>query len=50
MKERTIVGSVVGLLAFVAVMLAGNTDLIYIVLSIASFAVCIAYAEGCEKL
>jgi hypothetical protein len=50
MKERNIVGSIVGVLGFVAVLASGNTDLIFIAVSIGSFALCIAYAEGCEKL
>lgn len=50
MKERTIVGIIVGLLAFVIALGTGNTDIIFVAVSIALFAVGIAYAEGCEKL
>ena len=59
MKEKPIVTSVVALLAagiFLALLGAriiwarGNTDVIYVVVSIAFFGLCIAYAEGCEKL
>jgi hypothetical protein len=50
MKERTIVSTVVALLAFVGALAIGNTDVIYVVVSIALFAIGIAYAEGCEKL
>ena len=59
MKEKPIVASVVALLV-AGVVLAllgariiwalGNTDVIYVVISIAFFGLCIAYAEGCEKL
>jgi len=50
MKERTVVSTVVALLVFVALLAAGNTDIIYVAVSIALFAIGIAYAEGCEKL
>jgi len=50
MKERTIVSTIVALFVFVALLAAGNTDIIYVVVSIALFAIGIAYAEGCEKL
>jgi hydrogenase/urease accessory protein HupE len=50
MKERTIVTSVVALLAGILILSSGNTDVIYVVVSIAFFGLCTAYAEGCEKL
>ncbi len=50
MKERTIVAVVVASLAFVGLLVAGNTDVIFVALNVALFAVGIAYAEGCEKL
>jgi hypothetical protein len=50
MKERTIVATVVASLAFVGVLATGNTDVIFVAVNIALFAVGIAYAEGCEKL
>jgi len=50
MKERTVVISVVALLAGAIILVAGNTDIIYVAVSIALFALGIAYAEGCEKL
>jgi hypothetical protein len=50
MKERTIVTSFVALLAAAIVLGTGNTDIIYVAVFIALFAIGIAYAEGCEKL
>ena len=50
MKERTLVTSVVALLAGAGVLASGNTDIIYVAVAIALFAIGIAYAEGCEKL
>ena len=50
MKERTIVITMVALLACVGVLASGNTDVIYVAVAIAFFGLCIAYAEGCEKL
>jgi len=50
MKERTIIKSIVALVAVVIVFATGNTDLIYIVSSVLFFAVCIAYAAWCERL
>lgn len=50
MKERTIVMSIVGLLAGVGIFATGNTDLIYIGATLLFFAICIAYAGWCERL
>jgi hypothetical protein len=50
MKERTVIKSIVGLLAAVVIVATGNTDLIYIGASVLFFAICIAYAEWCERL
>ena len=50
MKERTIVTIVVASLVTVGVLATGNTDVIFVVVTIALFAIGIAYAEGCEKL
>jgi len=50
MKERTIIKCVVALLAAVIVLGIGNTDIIYIAVSIAFFGISIAYAEWCERL
>jgi hypothetical protein len=50
MNERTIVKSVVALLAAAAVLASGNTDLIYPLLSVLFFGLCVAYAEWCERL
>ncbi|HUB67876.1 MAG TPA: hypothetical protein VL981_10365 [Candidatus Methylacidiphilales bacterium] len=50
MKEKTIVGTIVAVLAGAGVLAAGSTDVIYVAVSIAFFALCIAYAEGCGRL
>ena len=50
MKERTIVISAVALLAFAGVLLAGNTDVIFVVVTVALFGIGIIYAEACDKL
>jgi hypothetical protein len=50
MKERTIIKSIVALLAAVVVLATGNTDLIYVGASVLFFVICIAYAEWCERL
>ncbi len=50
MKERMIVTGVVSVLAAAVILLTRNTDLIYVALTVFSFAVCIAYAESCGRL
>ncbi len=50
MKERMMVTGAVALLAAAAVLLTRNTDVIYVAVTVFSFVVCIAYAEGCERL
>jgi hypothetical protein len=50
MNERKIVGGAVALLIAAAVLLTRNTDVIYVTVTVFSFAVCIAYAEGCGRL
>jgi hypothetical protein len=50
MKERTIVTGVVALLVAAIVLMTRNTDVIYVAVTVFSFAVCIAYAEGCGRL
>jgi hypothetical protein len=50
MKERTVIKSIVGLLAAVVIVATGNTDLIYVGASVLFFGVCIAYAVWCERL
>jgi hypothetical protein len=50
MKERTIVTGMVALLAAAVVLATGNTDVIYVAVTIAFFCICIAYAEWCERL
>ena len=50
MNERKVVGGAVALLIAAAVLLTRNTDVIYVAVTVSSFAVCIAYAEGCSRL
>jgi hypothetical protein len=50
MKERTVIKSLVGLLVAIALLATRNTDLIYVGASVLFFAICIAYAEWCERL
>jgi hypothetical protein len=50
MKERTVIISIVALLAAVALLATGNTDIIYIAASALFFAICVAYAAWCERL
>jgi 1,4-dihydroxy-2-naphthoate octaprenyltransferase len=50
MKERAIVATVVSVLAGALILGTRNTDVIFIAVSIVFFILCIAYAEGCEKL
>jgi hypothetical protein len=50
MNERTIVKSVVGVLIAAVVLLTKNTDVIYVGVGVLFFAICIAYAEWCERL
>jgi hypothetical protein len=50
MKERTIVGGVVITLIFVIAVATKSTDIVFPAASIAFFAICIAYAEWCERL
>jgi len=50
MKERTIITSIVGLLAAAIIIATGNTDLIYVGAAVLFFVICIAYAAWCERL
>jgi hypothetical protein len=50
MKERTIIKSIVGLLAVAVILGIGNTDLIYIAGAALFFGICVAYAAWCERL
>ena len=50
MKERTIIKSIVGLLAAAVILGIGNTDLIYIGAAVLFFGICVAYAAWCERL
>ncbi len=50
MNERKIVGCAVALLAAAILVATRNTDVIYVAVTMFSFAVCIAYVEGCGRL
>jgi hypothetical protein len=50
MKERAVVGAVVALLVMGVIVATFSTDLIYIAAAVFFFALCIAYAEWCERL
>ncbi|MCE0521616.1 MAG: hypothetical protein LV480_01750 [Methylacidiphilales bacterium] len=50
MKEKAIVGGIVGLIALVIVVATRCTDAIFVAVSIAFFVLCIVYAEGCDRL
>jgi len=50
MKERKIVGGAVAFTGCRIVFVTRNTDVIYVAVTVFSFVVCIAYAEGCDRL
>ena len=50
MKERKIVGGAVAVLIGAVLLATRNTDVIYVAVTMFSFVVCIAYAEGCGRL
>jgi hypothetical protein len=50
MKERTIIQTIVALLAVAIILGLGNTDLIYVGAAALFFGICIAYAAWCERL
>ena len=50
MKERTIAGAAVTLLAIGALLATGTADSIFVAVTIVFFLICIAYAEWCERL
>ena len=50
MKERVLVTGAVSVLAAAAILATGNTDAIYIAVTVFFFVICIAYAEGCGRL
>jgi succinate-acetate transporter protein len=50
MKERIIVGCLVSLLLMGGLFAAQATDALYVALAVGFFLLCVAYAEGCEKL
>jgi len=49
-KERAIVAGIVAFLIMVGLIASNFTDGIYVAASLAFFALCIAYAEWCERL
>jgi uncharacterized membrane protein YccC len=50
MKERTIIGIIVALLAAILAVVFAGTDALFALASIFFFGICIAYAEWCERL
>ena len=50
MKERIVAGVLVGLLALGIAIGTKSTDVVFVVVSVGFFALCIAYAEWCERL
>ncbi len=50
MKNRIVVRSVTALVVFGVALATRNTDVIYVAVSVLFFVICIAYAEGCERL
>jgi len=50
MKERTVVAGVVALLVTAVGLATRTTDVIYVAVGVLFFAICIAYAEWCERL
>jgi succinate-acetate transporter protein len=50
MKERTFVGGLVTFLVIGSLLATGKTDVIFVAATLLFFLLCIAYAEGCERL
>jgi hypothetical protein len=50
MKERTFVGGLVAFLILGSLLATGSTDGIFVAVTVGFFLLCIAYAEGCERL
>jgi hypothetical protein len=50
MKERTFVAGLVTFLLVGSLIAAKSTDATYIAATIGFFAICVAYAEWCERL
>ena len=50
MKERTIIGIIVALLAAMLAVVFAGTDALFTLASILFFGICIGYAEWCERL
>jgi succinate-acetate transporter protein len=50
MKERIIVGCFVAIPVIACLVAARSTDLIFVAVTVGFFLLCIAYAEGCERL
>jgi hypothetical protein len=49
-KERAFITGIVGFLIIGSLIATNSTDGIYIAASLAFFAICVAYAEWCERL
>ncbi len=50
MKDRSIAGVLVGILALGGAFATRSTDVIFVAASIAFFVLCIGYAEWCGRL
>ncbi len=51
MKERTVVGVIVAILfILVAIGLTKSTDMLFVAAALGFFAICVGYAELCERL
>jgi hypothetical protein len=50
MKERMFAGGMVALLILAFLILIRSTDAIFVGVSVVFFLICLAYAEGCDRL
>jgi len=50
MKERTLVGGLVAFLMIGGLLATKSMDAIFVAITVGFFLLCIAYAEGCERL
>ena len=50
MKERMFAGGFVLLLVIAGLVAVKSTDAIFVAVTVGFFLLCIAYAEGCERL
>jgi succinate-acetate transporter protein len=50
MKERTLIGYLMALLILGGLLTTKSMDAIFVAVTVGFFLLCIAYAEGCERL